>query len=341
MNTIKEVAERAGVSISTVSRVLNNTGYVKERTRQAILLAMAELNFQPNAVARSLVRRQTGLIGLLIPYIDSAFFVGLARGVESAAKDLGYSTLLCHTQGDPFQEQSYLKTLMERRVDGIILTPVCQQEEYVRSLIESGFPVVLVSRKLNTVAANAVLPDNTFGARTVIEHLIKLGHTRIGIINGPHFLSNARERWEGVRMALAEAGLEPQPELIREGNFLFDDGYWLSKELLAAAEPPSAIFCANHIMAGGAMMAIRDQGLRIPEDISLAAFEGFDDSILGRLIQPSLTANIFPTREMSLKALSMLDRLIKEGRDRKASTVYEEVRMVMTFKPGTSTGPPA
>lgn len=338
--TIKEVARRAGFSVSTVSRVLNKTGYVKEETRAAILKAMEELNFQPNANARSLVQRRTGLIGLLIPHIDSAFFVGLARGVEETANEMGYNTILCHTQGSQEKEETYLKMLVERRVDGIILTPVGQREDYVSNLIRGGFPVVLVSRKLNTVTANAVLPDNINGARAVIEHLIQLGHRRIGIINGPSYLNNARERWEGVQMAFREAGLTPDLKLVKEGNFLFDGGYSLCREFLALPQPPTAIFCANHIMAGGAMMAIKEAGLTIPEELSLAAFEGFDDSVLGCLIEPSLTANIFPTQEMSLKALYMLDRLIKNYREQKQQDCFEEVRVIMKFKKGTSTAPP-
>ena len=141
-------------------------------------------------------------------------------------------------------------------------------------------------------------------------------------------------------MAFGEAGLTPEPGLVKEGDYLFEDGYSFCQEFLALPQPPTAIFCANHIMAGGAMLAIREAGLSIPEEISIAAFEGFDDSVLGRLIKPSLTANIFPTQEMSLKALYMLDRLMKDYRNQKQQEFFEEVRVIMTFKLGTSTGPP-
>lgn len=319
MASIKDIAKRSGYSVSTVSRVINESGYVSEAARKRILDVIEALDYRPNSIARSMVTKQSKIIGLLIPHINSPFFAGLAVTVEEEAKSLGYNVLLCHTNEDTKIEKDYLKVLMERRVDGIIATPVGKSFKHYKNASKE-IPIVFVGRIAENLNINSIEVDNIGGSRKVIEHLLQLNHRKIGVINGPMFLSTGKKRWEGVKQALNENKIEIPSEYIEEGDFTIKGGYRCAMKLLNTVERPTAIFSANHLTALGVLKAVREMGLSIPGDVALASFDGFEDSEIDLIIEPKITANIHPTSDMARTAVN----LVHQGVTNKMKGVFSK-----------------
>ncbi|WP_059102721.1 LacI family DNA-binding transcriptional regulator [Shouchella shacheensis] len=336
MASIKDIAKQAGVSVSTVSRVINESGYVSEKAKKSVLDAIKQLNYQPSSIARSMVTKQSNTLGLLIPHIDSPFFAGLAVGVEEAARELGYNVLLAHTKEDADIEKASLKTLTERRVDGIIVTPVGKSFGHFKKALQST-PCVLAGRTTDKLSVSSVEVNNYGGSRTVMNHLLEQGHRKIGVINGPLFLSTGIKRWEGVQHALTEHSVTLPASYIKEADFTIRSGFHKAQELLRNEEKPSAIFAANHMTALGVMKALRDSNLRIPEDVALASFDGFEDSDIDFVIDPKITANIHPTAELAQNAVQILhNRMTNKNATRMSANVVN-LTVQMTFQARAST----
>ncbi|WP_102348849.1 LacI family DNA-binding transcriptional regulator [Bacillus sp. Marseille-P3661] len=336
MASIKDIAQKSGVSVTTVSRVIRNNGYVSEETKKKVLQAIEELDYQPSGIARSLVTKQSNIIGLLIPHIDSPFFSGFSIGVEKVARELGYNVLLCHTQEDTQMEEDSLRVLLERRVDGIIVTPVGKTFKHFKKIVEN-VPCVLAGRTYEGLNVSNVEVDNVQGSRRVMNHLIELGHRKIGIINGSLFLSTGKKRWEGVQQALIENQIELPSEYIKEGEFTIRSGYAMAKELISMDDRPTAIFAANHMTALGVMRALADLKLKIPQDVALASFEGFEDSEFDFIIQPKITANIHPTAELAQHAVEILHKQITNKLNGMSSSSATDLVIKMKFQEREST----
>lgn len=286
--TIKEVAEKANVSIATVSRVLNNNYPVSEDARLRVLEAIGELNYQPNGVARSLKSKRTHMIGIVVADITNPYFMQIAKGIESVVSNKGYNLIFCSTNENPTRELKLLRLLNEKRVDALVLASCDKDGSYVRQLIEHGTPVVLVDRKIYGLNADTIVEDNFNAAYNITNYLINKGHRKISIVNGLLNISTGLERFEGFKKALEDNNLPIYKEYILQGNFNREDSYNAVKNMIAKQKDdlPTAIFAANNLMAEGAMIAIYENGLRIPEDISLVSF---GDLSVPQLINPKLT----------------------------------------------------
>jgi DNA-binding LacI/PurR family transcriptional regulator len=278
--TIKDIARLAYVSHTTVSRALNDKSRIRKETKERILSIARELNYQPNFIARSLVMRRTKTLGLVITTIVNPFYMDLAHGIERTAIGLGYNIILCCTHSDSLIEKQYIDMLRSKGVDGIIFTSAHMDDENIVRLAEEGFPIILVNRRtyhpIVKERVDYVGVDNMWGGLLAVEHLIKLGHQRIGMIGGSLESSVGFERLEGGKKALKIFGLQEKDVYFLEGNFLKESGYRGGKRFLKMAEPPTAIFATNDYMALGTYEAILEEGFKVPEEIAIVGFNDIE-----------------------------------------------------------------
>jgi LacI family transcriptional regulator len=308
-----DVARRAKVNISTVSRTINQTGKIGAETQARVLKAMRELGYKPNRVARRLRTRDSSshLLGLIIPNIQNTFFADLARGVEDVAYKSNYAVLLCNYDEDEAKERFYLDVMQAESVDGIILPPIHEDDPAVLQVVRNGVPVVCVDRSLSSGNLDKVEVDNHTGALKAVEHIIAQGHKRIGLIGGPADSSTGRERLRGYKDAHALAGLPVKSELVRFGDFKQESGQTLAHELLSLADPPTALFTCNGLMTAGALEAISARGLRIPKQIAIV---GFDELPLSSVFNPPLTVVRQPAYEVGKYAAELLLKRIEDSK---------------------------
>lgn len=293
--TRDDVAKLAGVSTATVSYVINNGPRpVAEETRQRVLWAIEKLNYQPNAIARSLVNGKTKTVGFILPDILNPSHTMITRAFGDALWNADYSLILGNSDENPEREQAYLLEFLRKGVDGIALTPTGKNLQTLFSFVDSKKQVVLLDRKLEGLPVDCVLFDNVSGAYTAVRHLIELGHERIGLINLPHSLTPGRERLEGYERALLEAGLKVDPLLIREGGFKGEEkgissmeGELLAASLLEVSPPPTALFVSSNRLMTGVLHLVKSRKLRVPHDLALATF---DDVSHYADYTPSITA---------------------------------------------------
>ncbi|MGB9682651.1 MAG: LacI family DNA-binding transcriptional regulator [bacterium] len=313
MPTIYDVAERAGVSAMTVSRVINGKRDVKPSTREKVMKAIEELGYVPNSFARSFVLQKTSSIGLVISDITNPFFTTLARGVEDTAMKNQFNVILCNTDEDPEKEQIYLEVLLRKRIDGIILASASGKRGPLKNILMRDVPLVLIDRKIEHLdSVDVVRGDSELGSYLLTRHLVSLGHKRIGVIVGSRHISTALERVEGYKRALKESGIPIEEDLIRFGRYSKEDGYKLAKALLTMEKPPTAIFGGNNFIAIGAIKAIRELGLRVPEDVGLVSFDDIESL---SEVYPFFTVVTQPAYSMGVIATELLIRRI-EGRDK-------------------------
>ena len=308
---IKDVAKKAGVSTATVSRVLGGFPGVRDKTRKNVLKSVAELNYEINAVARSLRQKKTNSIGIIVGNVLSQFYSVIAKSVEETANKFGYHAILCNGDENPQKELEYLKVLNSNRVDGIILTPTGKNSEYVQNLIDSRTKVVLLDRLIEGVDCDAVLVDNTTGAYKAVKHLIDQGYKKIGIVNGYLDRTTGAERLEGYLKAIEEAGISKDDNFIKIGNFKKESGKKLTEELLRQPDKPEAIFTTNIDMSMGAIIAIKKMGFNIPDDIGIVCF---DDSDWAKILKPSITVVRQPVYQMGAMAAGLLIKKIESKR---------------------------
>jgi LacI family transcriptional regulator len=271
--TVRHVAELAGVSTATVSRVLNDHHQVSEETRSRVLAAVEQLDYQLNRVARRLRMEGAQILGLIISDIGNPFFTSIVRAVEDVTYENHYSLLLCNSDERPAREELHIRVLLAEKVAGVIISPTDEYSTACKTLVESRIPVVVMDRRLCDLEVDTVIVDNIQGANDAVDHLIRLGHRRIALIGGPVRITTARERQEGYTRALEDNGVAVEAALIKVGDFKQDSGYHLAHELLAMDEPPTAIFTANNLMTLGALNAIHEVGLSIPGDIAIVGFD--------------------------------------------------------------------
>ncbi|MFB0506385.1 MAG: LacI family DNA-binding transcriptional regulator [Thermodesulfobacteriota bacterium] len=313
--TIKDIAKLVGVSHTTVHRALNDKPRISQSTKDRIISIARELNYQPNVLAQSLVLGRTKTLGLVITTIVNPLYPELAKGIEDAARFLGYNIILCCTNFDISLEKQYIDMLRSRGVDGIIFTSAHIHDPNITRLVKDQFPLILVNRRVYgdplMDRIDYVVAENAKGGFLAVEHLIKMGHKMIGVISGPPDSSAAVERLEGARKAFIEYGLNPAELLVLEGDFLKPSGYEAARKFLSLRDAPSAIFSVNDYMALGALEGILDSGFRIPEDIALV---GFNDIEFTSLKAIELTTIGQKKYEMgSIAVHTLIDKI--EGRD--------------------------
>lgn len=290
MATIKDVAQRAQVSTSTVSRVLSGKVFVDEQTRGRVLAAMEALDYRPNPLARALREKRTNTFALLVPGIENQIWPLVARGVENVARKNDYSVILCNTDNDVKVEQQYLTRLQRRWVDGIIIAPAQDDEPYLHQLEESGFPVVQVIRGLES-GMDSVIIDNFRIAYDAVEYLYKTGHRHIAIASGRQELNIYRRRLEGYRKALQDLGLDQDERLVIQEIKELNNLYRLTRQRLEEGVPIDAVVATSDSKAIMVMRAIRDTGKSIPQDISVI---GMDDIETSSFFEPRLTTMAQP-----------------------------------------------
>lgn len=310
MATIRDVARRAEVGISTVSRVINDTGYVSAQTRAKVLKAMQELSYYPNEIARSLKRKNTYSIGLVLTDISNPFFGEVAHAVESAARNRNYTLLFSSTGADAKQEAAAIDLFLEKQVDGIIWFAPSDMEKVQEVSTVRKTPVVIITAQPGHLNQNAVYVNDARGAFEAVTHLVRLGHRRIGYIAEPDRANVSQERLRGYRWALKENGILVDSDLIVRGNFQEGSASQAIDHMCSLESRPTAIFAANDLMAIEAMNRIRSLGLRVPEDVAIV---GFDDVKMSGLPGIDLTTVSQPKKEMGREAARLLiDSLTQE-----------------------------
>ena len=307
--TIFDVAARAGVSYSTVSRVVNGYAFVNPSTRERVQVAMQELGYVAHVTARALASGKTQAIGLLAEEIDNPFFSVVIKGVDQAVSLADYDLLLCTTHSRREKEAEYVARLSHGMVDGLLIVLPTGLPEYVAQLRHEHYPFVLIDHDSEAPGCNVVNAANRAGTREGIGHLIGLGHRRIGFITGRPDVGATHQRFAGYRDALAEAGITEDDALVVEGDFLEPRGYAAAGELLSLADPPTAIFASSDVAAFGVLGAARDAGLAVPRDLSVL---GFDDIVEASYLGAALSTVRQPLREMGRLAVQRLMSLLAD-----------------------------
>lgn len=313
--TSKDVAKKAGVSRATVSLVLNNVpnARISNQTRQKVLAAAQKLNYSPNILAQSLKTRRSKIIGLIIPSITNPFFPSIAQGVEDVAVANGYNIFLCNSFRNAEKENSYIRALAGRQVDGIIFASMTYNPQAVQKLQKDGMSIVAFDRRIIDTEVDSVMFDNTKGAEMAVEHLLSLGHRKIAFLSGPLHISSRQERLEGYKKALKKHGLPLKPEYILQDNFEekegrdtsyeMEAGFRMAERLMQELPEVTGVFAVNDMTALGVLKSVKAKGLHVPRDLSLI---GFDDIILAEMSDPPLTTIKQPKYEMGKAAAELL-----------------------------------
>ncbi len=316
--TIRDVAHEAGVSPMTVSRVINDSALVSPETRRRVEEAIAGLGYVPSRLARGLSAKRTGTLAVIVPDVANPFFTLIVRGAEDVARRAGYRVILCDTRADLNVEREVIEEMLAHRVEGILIAPVSDRSrEHLRRLPAFDVPFVLVDRTVPDIDADTVLGDSAEGSQRLVEHLISLGHRRIGLIVETDEVSTARDRLRGYEAALAAADLPLDPELVAEAAVDPGGGYEGMRRLLALDQPPSAVFTVNNLVAVGAIEAVREAGLEVPDDVALVCF---DDIEYASRLYPFLTVMEQPAETFgTLSTQLLLERI--DGRAPERSRV--------------------
>jgi len=301
--TLKMVAEKAGVSVNTASRAINNKSDINEETKKKVLKIAQELGYVQNATAVALRTKKTRTLGVVIADNRNPFYAEVLNGMEVAAREKNYHIILANTQRDYKKEEEAINLLLAKRVDGLLITPVQDKDDDIKNLIDANIPFVVVGRDFENIEVDAVYNDEVKGGFLATEYLIKKGHKRIALINGFLHKSPAKGRLEGYKKALKEYGIPFDGALVSFGDIDVKDGHERTKQMLGKNLDFTAIFSYNDMMAFGVMQAIREKGLRIPEDIGLV---GYDDIPFSSLISPSLTTIRLKKQDLGIESVELL-----------------------------------
>jgi len=327
--TVYDIAKEAKVSVATVSRVLNGTAPVKDTTKAKILKIIQKYQFQPNAAARSLIRKETGIIGVVLPDITNPFFPEVFNGAEGEARRLGYTFFLCNSFGDYKKESEYLNLMLEKRVDGILflggrINLKSCDPHLVEEMVSASrkIPIVLINGNLKDAGLARVITDEYAGAVMAARHLIELGHTDIGFIGGEKHLSTTSQKISAFRKSLRDAGLKVREEWILPDDFSVDSGRLQMLKLLEGKERPTAVCCVNDFTAIGAMKSAIEHGLRIPQDISII---GFDDIPLAHHMIPELSTISQQSSLLGETAMRTLRQMISKEKTKKLTSLQPEL----------------
>lgn len=333
MTNIRQVAERANVSVATVSRVINGSGYVSPELQERVFTAMRELNYELNAAARSLRSQETRIVGVLVPQLDHPFFSALSYAIERTFAKHGYNIFICSAEEDSNKEKDYTLMMLRQRVDGVIIGPTGYSEANLKKLLEQDIPVVLVDRDFPELEVNRVVTNNFKGGYDGARHLFELGHRHIGVI-GAHEYSGARaQRTNGLLQAFADFAPDNHPTLMLSSQLhQFEQGYDNTKQLLQQNPDLTAIFALTDVLAVGALRAANEIGLRVPQDISII---GFDDIALASFVVPQLTTVAQPIYSIGETAARILLRhMVDTGQP--AEAVEFDTQLIVR----ASTAPP-
>jgi LacI family transcriptional regulator len=333
MATIRDVAARAGVSVATVSRVLNENGYVNKETEQRVRRAIQELNYRPNMVARGLANRKTGTIAVILPDIKNPFFSELARAVEDTARAGGFTVIFCNCDDLGPRQKSYIEVLRQKYIDGIIMASNRLEEEDVLYMNSNDIPLVVLDRGPGNGDCAVFRSKNADGAKLAVRHLLDAGCRKVAHIAGPEELVTARERLRGYREV---AGTFPwfDETLIVPGHFSVDGGKEAVRRLLARHPDVDGIFAGNDLMAIGALKALQRMGIGVPEQVALCGFDGVE---MTEWTEPELTTVAQPIYEMGAEATRyLIDRV--RGKAEPKATVELDVRLIQRGSTRRETG---
>jgi LacI family transcriptional regulator len=325
MPTIYDVAKRAGVSTYTVSAVLNRSARVSAELTSRVEAAVRELNYTPNAVARSLQTRTTKSIGMAIPDIGNPFYASFVRGLENRLRQDGYSVLLTSSLEDEAEQAKQIANFRARQVDGLVVVMVSGSEPALKSLLEESRPVVFAARTPITFEADCVSSDNVLGSRLAVEHLLDAGHRRIALVTGSLTVSTGADRALGWKQALESRGLAAPPDLLAVGEWTAETGYRCTRQLMSGATPPTAIYGANFLILTGILRALKELGLRVPQDVRLASS---DDSEWLDSFDPPVTTVAQPTYAIGQESANLLlKRIQNPGRPFERITFAPELKV--------------
>ncbi len=312
--------------MATAARALGGYGYASESARERVARAASALDYHPNAIARSMIKGRTNTLGVIVSDNANPFFAAVVRGIEDVVLAQGYAIILCNADEDPTKEAMYVRTIRQKRVDGLIISPSGGGVELLRGLLSGGIPVVQVDRHHGGLKADAALIDNRAGVRAAVEHLIRLGHRRIGIISGPRRLFTGRERLEAFLDALRRARIRPNERWILEGTFKAHSGYEMAGQILRLRRRPSALFVANNLMTIGALLRLKEEGIAIPKEMAVV---GFDDMDWAPVLTPPLTAVAQPGYALGTVAAQLLLRRLAAQRGGPPQTVVLQPQLVV------------
>jgi LacI family transcriptional regulator len=315
MATIYDVAKKAGVSASTVSRVFNNSDRISQPTQDKVRQAAAALDYQPNIQASAPVTKSTLLVGLVIPDIQNPFAATLARGVQDYVTEQDYLSIICSTDGDPDKEIKLIREIHRRGVDGFIITPPNtrqseRENKFIEQMLNEGMPIVFIGNRLDNPTVDSVTSRAQDGAMKAVNYLAELEHQRIAFIGGHYTQGVAVGRWLGYQEAIIANSLPIRPEYMIEANLSQEGGEEAMATLLNLAEPPTAVLCVNDLMAVGALQYCQRQGITIPQQLSII---GFDDIPLAKLTRPTLSTVAQPAYDLGCKAAELLLHRIKNN----------------------------
>lgn len=335
MTTIKDIAKAAGVSITTVSRGLNGYSDVSEKTREKIVRIAKELNYSPNTLARSLVMNKSKTFGLLVSGLnqssakDNITFDMLA-GINKFVGECGYDIVLLSTTSTKQREKTYTQLCRERRVDGVIIQGIRTDDPYLKEVVESDIPCVLIDIPLTSSTVGYVTTDNILGAKKAVQHLIHMGHKKIGFINGHDFAFVSQQRLAGYKEAINEANIQINQKWIRNGEFSEETAELVASKLLEEHPEITAIFCASDLMALGVIQAARKLGIDVPNELSII---GFDDIILASYVTPSLTSIAQNTFQMGYEAARLLLSIFENEAESHVVSLGTELMIRESTKP--------
>jgi LacI family transcriptional regulator len=318
--SIRDVAKRAGVSVTTVSHALNGTRFVSEAAKSKVHEAAHALGYVPSEVARGLKHNTTRTLGMLVPNNSNPYFAEIIRGVEHHCYRAGYSLLLCNSNDDTQRQTDHLRVLAERRVDGIVLVASGDDDDIVACCKDLRLPLVLVDREIDSIAADLIEVDHASGGELATSHLLSLGHARVACIGGPANLRPSQQREAGWRRALAAAAVEPRTDELMRGDFGPQGGAEAMHRLLRSAQAPTAVFVCNDMMAIGALHAAHEAGVDVPRDLSLV---GFDDIELAAYTHPPLTTVAQPKEAIGTGAAGLLLERLRDGRSEPRRSILQ------------------
>jgi LacI family transcriptional regulator len=322
-HTMREVARRAGVSLATVSRVLNNTQYISEETRERVLDAVREFNYFKNVHARRLATGRSDLFGLVISEITNPFFPEIIRGFQAAAWNAGFDVLICNTEYARQRTRAVIQKLKESDVRGVAIVTSSVDQSITSELTEAGIPQVFCNSGLAGKLVANICIEYEYGIAKAIEHVVQLGHQRSAVIAGPADNRTAVTIKNALVAGLTVRGMHPV--CVLESNYRVDAGASAVREVLARPEKPTVVFCGNDLIAMGAMSALEESGVRVPDDVSVI---GIDDIVFAFLARPPLTTISVPREQLGVKAFEALDRMLKLKR-RKGSNYTLETDLVI------------
>ena len=323
MATIRDVAKLSGVSVATVSRVINKKGYVSKETEENILNAMKMLNYTPNDVARRLAGKKSKTIGLIIPNILNPFFPEVARAAEDTANKLGYNLILCNTDNSREKEKEYYEMLFNKQVDGMIICSYTSAPEELLALIDRGMPLVILDREFNGYDIPSISGNNKNGGRDAVEHLVDCGCKNIAYVSGPMYIEALHDRFNGFKDFLTEKGLF-RHDLVKVDDFSLKGGYNATKELFEFEKNIDGIFAGNDILAIGCYKALREMGYKIGKDVKLIGYDGLESNI--NYLEISSVGQ--PMYEYGQKSVELLLRKIENAEDISKKSIKLDAKLI-------------